>query len=692
MGKSFQRTLVTAALPYANGPIHLGHVAGAHLPPDIYCRWLRLCGEDVAFICGSDEHGVPITLAARKEGVEPQVIVDRYHAMIVDAFERLGVSFDWYGRTSSQTHHETSSEFFRHLAAKDAFTLRTEQQLWDPEAETFLADRYVRGTCPKCGHEEAYGDQCETCGTALSPSELVNPRSVITSATPQLRDTTHWYLPLGRQQQELEQWIGGHGDWKPNVLGQIKSWFVDGLGDRAMTRDLPWGVRVPEDVAEAAGVDAAGKVLYVWFDAPIGYISATREWADSKGEPELWRRYWQDDGTRLIHFIGKDNIVFHCIIFPAMLQRHGDYILPDNVPANEFLNLEGNKLSTSRGWAVWLHEALDAFPADYLRYSLCATLPETRDSDFSWKDFQGHINNELADTLGNLVNRTLTFAHRYCDGRVPELTEPSDLDRATLATIGDRPAVVGECIDTFRFRDALHEAMGLARAGNKYFNDTEPWKTRKSDFGACANTIHVSLQLVGALSVLLEPILPFSCERIRNMLRLGTMPSWNDVAEPLLTPGAELGEPEILFTKIDDDAIEAQLEKLREEEAKVDPVTNDSASETAYPPLGETIDFDTFLKTDLRAGTILSCEPVQKSKRLLRSQVDLGFEQRQILSGVAEHCSPEHMVGKTVVVVANLAPREIMGFESQGMLLFAEDRNGRLSPVETSGEPGAAVR
>ena len=690
----FERTLVTAALPYANGPLHIGHLAGAYLPSDIYVRFLRLRGQDVVFVCGSDELGVPIMLRARDEGVSPQEIVDRYHAQIEEAFRGFGMSFNHYGRTSSPTHRETSQGFFRNLAGKDAFALKSDEQLYDPEAEIFLADRLVRGICPACDYDDAYGDQCEKCGRSLSPSDLVNPRSAITNATPVLKKTTHWYLPLGQHQAQLETWIDSHSEWKTNVLGQIKSWFADGLADRAMTRDLTWGVPVPAEVAEAVGVDVTGKVLYVWFDAPIGYVSATREWAEKQGDPELWKRYWQDEGTRLIHFIGKDNIVFHCLIFPAILKTHGEYVLPDNVPANEFLNLENDKVSTSRGWAVWVHEFLEAFPADYLRYSLTTIMPEQRDADFSWKEFQGHVNNELADTLGNLVNRTLTFAHRYFDGKVPPLEEPGAADEEALGALEAYPAGVGDLLERFRFRDALQEAMGLGRLGNKYFNDMQPWNTRKSDLRACGNTIHVSLQICASLSILLEPFLPSTCERLREMLSLdGVRPSdrsaegdglvgWADAGRPLIEAGQSLGEVGILVAKIEDEAIETQLAKL---EAA-------GSGGAPYEPLSEEITYEDFAKLDFRVGKVVAAECLAKSKKLIRCDVDLGFEKRQVLAGAAEHVEPEALVGKHVVVVANLKPRQMMGTESQGMLLFAEDRDGTLLPVFTEGEPGGVVR
>ncbi len=693
----YQRILVTAALPYANGPVHVGHLAGAYLPPDLYCRYQRLKGRDVVFICGSDEYGVAIVMKALDEGTTPQQIVDQYHPMIRDSFEAFGMSFDYYGRTTAAVHAETSQDFFRTLAAKEVFTLKTEEQLFDPEAGMFLADRFVRGTCPVCGYEDAYGDQCERCGSSLSPSELINPRSALTDATPVLRETTHWYLPLGHWQPKLEAWIATKDDWKPNVLGQINAWFNDGLRERAITRDVPWGVPVPEDVARAAGVDAHGKVIYVWFDAPIGYVSAAREWAEAQGDPERWRTYWQDEETKLIHFIGKDNIVFHTLMFPAMLMGYGRYVVPENVPANEFLNIEGRKLSTSRGWAVWLHEYLEAFPPDLLRYALAATLPETKDADFSWKDFQARANSELADVLGNFVHRALTFAHRTFDGAVPPLENPNALDRQTLEEMKLFPARIGEAYERFRFREAVFETMNLARLGNKYFNDAEPWKTRKTDLRACANTIHVSLQICAALSVLMEPVLPFSAAKLRRMLRLEGVRSsapggaggpigWDEAAQPLLQ--GKINKAEILFTKVEDDVIEAQIARLQTADAQAD----GQADEPPYAPLAQEIEYDDFARLDLRMGTVTAAEAVPRSKKLLRLEVDLGFEQRQILAGAAEQIEPEAFVGRRVVIVANLKPRTLMGLESQGMLLMAEDRDGTLSPVTADGENGAVVR
>jgi len=700
------RLLVTAALPYANGPIHIGHLAGAYLPADLFVRYQRLKGRDVAFICGSDEMGVAILMRAIREDRTPEDIIDTYHPQIRDNFDRFGMSFDYYGRTTSDTHRETTQDFFRVLDEKDVFNLKTEEQLYDPEAEMFLADRFVVGTCPVCGYEEAFGDQCEQCGSSLSPTELGNPRSTLTDATPELKETTHWYLPLEEMQPKLEAWIDAHPEWKNNVLGQIQSWFDDGLKDRAITRDVPWGVPVPADVAERHGLDAEGKVIYVWFDAPIGYISATKEWAAEQGAPDRWKDYWQDEDTRLVHFIGKDNIVFHCLMFPGMLMEHGDFVLPDNVPANEFLNLEGQKLSTSRGWAVWLHEFLDDFGdergPDLLRYALATTLPETKDADFSWEDFQRRVNGELADVLGNFVNRTLTFAHSTFDGEVPPLRDPSAADRAVLDALEEAPGAVGAAYEQYRTREAVFETMDLARTGNKYFNDTEPWHTRDSDPQACANTIHVSLQVCASLAILIEPILPDAARRLQDMLRLtgvrssepGAAPAdalgWDDAAEPLLEAGHQLGEPEILFDKIEDDTIEAQIEKLRERAAEQDSNTTDPDMD--YDDLKENIDFETFTEMDLRVGTVIAADPVPDADKLLRLEVDLGFEERQILAGVAEQMEPDELVGTQVVVVANMAPKEMFGLQSEGMVLMAEEPDGTFAPVTTDAANGSVVR
>jgi methionyl-tRNA synthetase len=733
-----ERLLVTAALPYANGPLHLGHIAGAYLPADLFCRYQRLRGQDCVFICGSDEMGVAILMRALREDRDPQDIVDHYHPQIEESFARFGMSFDYYGRTTSDLHAETSQDFFRTLDAQESFKLKTEAQLYDPEAEMFLADRFVMGTCPSCGFDEAYGDQCENCGTALSPQELIEPRSTLTDATPVEKETTHWYLPLGDLQPALEDWIDTHPEWKNNVRGQVQSWFNDGLQDRAITRDVPWGVPVPADVAERHGIEAEGKVIYVWFDAPIGYISATKEWAAEQEQDQDWRPYWQDDETRLVHFIGKDNIVFHCLMFPAMLMEHGDYVLPDNVPANEFLNIEGKKLSTSRGWAVWLHEYLDDFDhrphgADLLRYALATTLPETKDADFSWDGFQRRVNGELADVLGNFVNRTLTFADRYFDGEVPPLRDPRPVDTDVLDRLAEYPDRIGSAYDEYRMREAVFETMDLARMGNKYFNDTEPWHTRESDPQACANTVHVSLQLCAALSVLMEPVVPEAAASLRAMLRLGDVrpvqPStpaaqdvdhdnpitWDEAGSALLPEGHALGESAILFEKVEDEVIDEQLEKLRATtgppqdaepdaapEADTDAEPDDAsepdvssepdADRMDYADLKDTIEYDDFAKLDLRTGRVTAAEPVPDADKLLRLEVDLGFETRQILAGVAEQMAPDALEGRRVVVVANMAPKEMFGLESQGMVLMAEDDEGQLSLVSADGPPGSVVR
>jgi methionyl-tRNA synthetase len=712
-----ERLLVTAALPYANGPIHIGHLAGAYLPADLFCRYQRLKGRDVLFICGSDEMGVPIYLRALRSGRDPQAIVDEYHAQIQESFARFGMSFDHYGRTTSATHRETAQGFFRQLAEKGAFTLRTQAQLYDPEAELFLADRFVRGTCPVCGYDEAYGDQCENCGSDLSPGELIDPRSALTDAAPTERETTHFYLPLDRLQPNLEDWLDDvSDDWKPNVRGQVRSWLDEGLRARAITRDLPWGVPVPPDVAEAHGMpDAEGKVLYVWFDAPIGYISATKEWADAQDGPERWEDYWKEreegQDPRLIHFIGKDNIVFHCVMFPAMLQAHGEYVLPENVPANEFLNIEGGKLSTSRGWAVWLHEFLDDFadrehPADLLRYALATALPETKDADFSWGGFQNRVNGELADVLGNFVHRALTFCQNYFDGRVPPLRAPSEEDRAALDALAEAPEKIGDAYENYRMREAVFETMALARGGNKYFNDTEPWHTRSEDPQACANTVHVALQFCAALAVVAEPVLPGAMARLREMLRLdGRVRSstpegnaeladdqigWADAAGPLLDAGHAIAAPEILFAKIEDDAIQQQMSKLETSDDAAS--EEESAEEAGYAPLKDEITFDDFQQMDLRTGRVTEAAPVEGADKLICLQVDLGFEERQVLAGIAEQYDPAEMESRRVVLVANLAPKEMFGHESQGMVLMAEDREGRLTLVSGEGEPGAVVR
>ena len=663
-----KRILVTSALPYANGPIHLGHLAGAYLPADIFVRYHRLKGDDVIYICGSDEHGVPIMLRARSEGISPQDIVDRYHELNKKSFEAFGMSFDYYGRTSSPVHHKTSQDFFRVLADKNVFVLKTEKQLYDPEAKMFLADRFIVGTCPYCGYENAYGDQCEKCGRSLSPSELLNPRSAVTNAKPILKETTHWYLPLAKFQKQLEEWIDTHKNWKPNVLGQVRSWFNDGLADRAVTRDLPWGVPVPEDVAKKYGVDASGKVLYVWFDAPIGYISATKEWAEKQGDPDLWKTYWQNNETRLVHFIGKDNIVFHCLIFPAMLMAHGDFVLPDDVPANEFLNLEGNKLSTSRNYAVWLDDYLQRFEPDPLRFVLASILPETKDSDFSWKDFQARHNNELADIYGNFINRTMTFAHKYFGGKIPELGTLSDLDKELIERLKKAPGHLGKLIDKYQMRAYVRELMDLARFANKYFNDKEPWKTRKSDLQSCATTINLCLQTVATLSVLSEPVLPFTSREIWEMLNIKGTPVWDEFPEKRLPSGHPLGKAKILFKKIEDDVIEAEIKKLQ-----------NALKGNAQPAQAdETIDYELFQKIKLKVAEIVEAEAIPKSRKLLKLQLQLGDEKRQIVAGIAEHYKPEELIGKKIIIVANLKPAKLFGVESNGMLLAAS-ADGKMS-------------
>lgn len=681
-----EKILVTSALPYANGPIHLGHLAGAYLPADIFVRYHRLKGNDVLYICGSDEHGVPIMLRARSEGVSPQKIVDRYHKINKKSFEDFGISFDYYGRTSSPVHHQTSQEFFRNLADQDEFVVKKEKQLFDPEAGIFLADRFVRGTCPVCEYEDAYGDQCEKCGSSLSPKELKNPRSAITNAQPVLRETLHWYLPLAAYQKELEEWIAGHSNWKQNVLGQIHSWFNDGLEDRAVTRDLPWGVEVPADVARKYGADAHGKVLYVWFDAPIGYISATKEWALNKGAPDKWKDYWQSDDTRLVHFIGKDNIVFHCIIFPAMLKRHGKYVLPDNVPANEFLNLEGRKLSTSRNYAVWLDDYLKNFEPDALRYVLASILPETKDSDFSWKDFQARHNNELADILGNFVNRTFTFVHKYFDGQLPEASDLRELDRQLRDRLAEAPQRLGRLIDRFQLRAYVRELMDLARFANKYFNDKEPWKTRKTDQKACATTLNLCLQTVYHLSVLAEPVLPFTARKLWHMLALDHSHRWDEFASKPLPAGHRLNKADILFRKIEDEAINAEIQKLEQ-------ALDGSQPAPAEEDGPEQIDIEYFSKVDLRIAEVVAAERLKKSDHLLKVKIKMGTESRQIIAGIAEHYRPEELIGKKIVVVANLKPAKLRGEISEGMLLAGSDgATLRLLTIDDTIPSGSKVR
>lgn len=680
MEKNFKRTLVTTALPYANGPVHIGHLAGVYVPADIYTRYLRLKGEDVIMIGGSDEHGVPITIKAKAEGVTPQDIVDRYHNIIKKSFEEFGISFDIYSRTTSKIHSEMASDFFRKLYDKGEFIEKTSMQYYDEEANQFLADRYITGTCPHCGNEHAYGDQCEACGTSLNATDLINPKSAITGNQPVLRETKHWYLPLDKWEPFLRQWIlEEHKEWKPNVYGQCKSWLDMGLQPRAVSRDLDWGVSVPVEGAE-------GKVLYVWFDAPIGYISNTKELL-----PDKWELYWKDKDTKMVHFIGKDNIVFHCIVFPAMLKAEGSYILPDNVPANEFLNLEGDKISTSRNWAVWLHEYLEEFPGkqDVLRYVLTANAPETKDNDFTWKDFQARNNNELVAILGNFVNRALVLTHKYFDGKVPAAGELTDYDRETLKEFADVKAEVENYLDHYRFRDALKEAMNLARIGNKYLADTEPWKLAKTDMDRVATILNLSLQITANLAIAFEPFLPFSAEKLRGMLHLGYC-DWNMLGRTDILPaGAELGKAELLFEKIEDSVIEAQVNKLLETK-KTNELKNHKAA-----PIRENIAFDDFMKLDIRVGKVLECQKVPKADKLLQFRIDDGLGGRTIVSGIAKHYAPEDLVGKNVCFVANLEPRKLKGIESQGMILSAEDADGRLiviSPATDEIAPGSEVK
>lgn len=675
-----QRYTVTAALPYANGPVHIGHLAGVYIPADIYARYLRAQQRDVKFICGSDEHGVPITIRAQKEGVTPQQVVDKYHAIIRDSFQDFGISFDIYSRTSSQTHAEVASGFFKKLYEEGKFIEQTSQQYYDEKADQFLADRYIVGTCPNCGNDNAYGDQCEKCGTSLSPTELINPRSMLSGNQPVLRETKHWYLPLDQYEPWLREWIveGHKQDWKTNVYGQCKSWIDQGLQPRAVTRDLDWGVPVPVEGAE-------GKVLYVWFDAPIGYISATKDLL-----PDTWETYWKDPGTQLVHFIGKDNIVFHCIIFPAMLKAHGDYILPTNVPANEFLNLEGDKISTSRNWAVWLHEYLQDFPgqADVLRYVLCANAPENKDNDFTWKDFQARNNNELVANLGNFVNRAVVLTHKFFKGKVPAAVGFTTEDEDVLRQLQEFPQRIGELIDNYRFRDALNELMNLTRLGNKYLADMEPWKLIKSDEARTGTVLHVALQLAASLVTLLEPFLPTAAGKLGQMLNVekGT---WQQAGRPDNLPaGHQLAEAALLFTKIEDATVEAQVQKL------LDTKKANELAAAVSAPAKDDVSFEQFQTMDLRIGTIVAAEKVAKTKKLLKLSVDLGFEEpRTIVSGIAEHFLPEALVGQQVQVLLNLAPREIKGIQSQGMLLMAENADGSLSLMQPSSHvrPGSGV-
>ena len=678
MEKKFKRTTVTSALPYANGPVHIGHLAGVYVPADIYVRYLRLKKEDVLFIGGSDEHGVPITIRAKKECITPQDVVDRYHKIIKDSFEEFGISFDVYGRTTSKVHCETASEFFRTLYDKGEFVEKTSMQYYDEEAHTFLADRYITGECPHCHAEGAYGDQCEKCGTSLSPTDLINPKSAISGSKPVMRETKHWYLPLDKHEAWLRQWIlEDHKEWRNNVYGQCKSWLDMGLQPRAVSRDLDWGIPVPVEGAE-------GKVLYVWFDAPIGYISNTKELL-----PDSWETWWKDPETRLVHFIGKDNIVFHCIVFPAMLKAEGSYILPDNVPSNEFLNLEGDKISTSRNWAVWLHEYLRDFPGkqDVLRYVLTANAPETKDNDFTWKDFQARNNNELVAVYGNFVNRALQLTQKYYDGVVPACGELTEYDRQTLDEFKDVKAKVEELLDAFKFRDAQKEAMNLARIGNKYIADSEPWKVVKTDPERVKTIIYISLQLTANLAIAFEPFLPFSSERLRKMLNMESF-EWNRLGRTdLLQAGHRLAKPELLFEKIEDDVIEAQVQKLLDTKK-----ANEEANYKAKP-IRENISFEDFQKLDIRVGTVLECTKVPKADKLLCFKIADGLENRTIVSGISKFYKPEELVGKQVCFIANLAPRKLKGIESQGMILSALNYDESLSVITVDREvkPGSEV-
>jgi len=670
----FKRHTITSALPYANGPIHIGHLAGVYVPADIYARYLRLKGEDVLFIGGSDEHGVPITIKARQLGVSPQEIVDKYHSIIKNSFERFGILFDVYSRTSSPIHHKTASEFFETLYENNEFIERTSKQYFDEETQHFLADRYITGTCPHCGFEKAYGDQCENCGTSLSPNDLIDPKSVLSGNKPVKKETKHWYLPLDKYEPWLKEWIidGHKDDWKTNVYGQCKSWLDTGLHPRAVTRDLDWGVKVPVK-------DADGKVLYVWFDAPIGYISASREWSEKTGKD--WKPYWKEESSRLVHFIGKDNIVFHCIIFPSMLKQEGSYILPDNVPAFEFMNLENEKISTSRNWAIWLHEYLEEFPGkeDVLRYVLTANAPETKDNDFTWKDFQTRNNSELLNIFGNFVNRTLILTQKYFDGKVPTAGNFTAEDKAVLEGIKSFPEKISLSLDNFRFREALSEMMNLARLGNKYLTDSEPWKVFKTDENRVKTILNVSLQICANLAILCEPFLPFTAKKLSDMLNLSDL-RWKDGGNTtLLNDGQKLNKAEYLFEKIEDAAIEAQLQKLQ------DTKKENEEDEIEVKPAKENIEFDDFAKLDIRTGTIIEAEKVPKTKKLLKLKVDTGIDKRTVVSGIAEFYQPEKIIGQKVSILVNLSPKKLRGIESNGMILMAENDNGKLcfvSPTE----------
>ena len=680
MSNQFKRTLITSALPYANGPVHIGHLAGVYVPSDIYARYLRLKGEEVLFIGGSDEHGIPITIKARKEGVTSQDIVDRYHELIKKSFSEFGISFDIYSRTTSETHKKTASDFFRTLYDKGAFSEQESEQYYDEEAGQFLADRYIMGTCPHCGNEKAYGDQCEECGTSLSPNDLINPKSTLSGSVPVKRSTKHWYLPLDKHEEWLRKWIlEDHKEWKTNVYGQCKSWLDMGLQPRAVSRDLDWGVPVPVEGAE-------GKVLYVWFDAPIGYISNTIELL-----PNDWEKWWKDEESRIVHFIGKDNIVFHCIVFPAMLKAEGSYNLPDNVPANEFMNLEGDKISTSRNWAVWLHEYLEEFPGkqDVLRYALTANAPETKDNDFTWKDFQAHNNNELVAVLGNFVNRALVLTNKYFENRVPALGKLTDLDRDAISEAEKVKNLVETNLNNFRFREAQKEAMNMARIGNKYLADAEPWKVVKTDIERTATILNIALQITANLSIVIEPFLPFSAEKLRKFIMVDSL-GWDRLGNfDLLTEGHALGTSELLFDKIEDEAVEKQVQKLHD--TKIANEAEEKAGEKAAQkakPIKEAIDFETFEKLDIRVATVIECERVPKTDKLLRFLLDDGLNKRTILSGIAAYYpNPEELVGQQVCFIANLAPRKMRGILSEGMILSAENADGTLALVK----PGSVV-
>ena len=668
MSKEYKRYLITSALPYANGPVHIGHLAGVYVPSDIYTRYLRLKGHDVISVCGSDEHGVPITIKAKKEGITPQQVVDRYHEIIEKSFRCLGMSFDIYSRTSSPTHRVTASEFFRKLYDEGKFIEQTSEQFYDEEAKTFLADRYIVGTCPRCQNEKAYGDQCEKCGSTLSPDELINPKSAVSGAVPVKRETKHWYLPLDKYEGFLREWIlEGHKEWKSNVYGQCKSWLDLGLQPRAVSRDLDWGIPVPVEGAD-------GKVLYVWFDAPIGYISATKDLTPD------WEKYWKSEDTKMVHFIGKDNIVFHCIVFPSMLKAHGDYILPENVPANEFLNLEGDKISTSQNWAVWLHEYLDEFPGkeDVLRYVLCANAPETKDNDFTWKDFQARNNSELVAVLGNFVNRALVLTKKYYDGVIPERGELTEYDEATIEELQKIKASLERNIEHYHFREALKDAMAYSRIGNKYLADTEPWKVVKTDPERVKTILNIALQITANTAIAIEPFMPFSAEKMLKMLAVDKF-GWEQLGSmELLAAGHTIGDAELLFEKIEDDVIQAQLDKL---EASRKAKLAAEAAQNVTEQKAE-VTFDDFQKMDIRVSTILEAEKVAKTKKLLKLTIDTGIDKRTIVSGIAEYYTPEQLVGRQVLVLANLAPREIKGIESRGMILMAEDALGRLVLVQ----------